>query len=103
MSESRRAGSRGSRGSDGSGGSPEELASALRAKARSAATTALREGLEEIDGRYGQRVADEVATLIDVAEVFAGLTEPEVPVRRNAKARKDDDDEPWEFKPLTGS
>jgi hypothetical protein len=90
MNESRRAGSRGA-GSPGR--TPEELAGALRAQARSAATAALREGLEDIDDRYGQHVADEVAGLIDVADVFAGLDD------RDAPARKDD--EPWEFKPLT--
>lgn len=86
MSESRRAG--------GPDRTAEELARALRARARSAATAALREGLEDIDDRYGQHVADEVAGLIDVAEVFAGLADRDVPERR-------DDDEPWEFKPLT--
>jgi hypothetical protein len=45
---------------------------------------ALREGLEDIDDRYGQRVADEVA----------GLDDRDVPAHK-------DDDEPWEFKPLT--
>jgi hypothetical protein len=81
------------------------LARTLRAKARSAATTALREGLEEIDDRYGQRVADEVANLIDIAEVFAGITDPDVQVRGNAggNKNKDDDEEPWEFTPLSRS
>jgi hypothetical protein len=97
MSESTRGGSR------GSDGTSEELASTLRTKARSAATAALREGLEEIDARHGQRVADEVAGLIDVAEVFAGLTDPAVAVRGNARVSKDDDDEPWEYKPLSRS
>jgi hypothetical protein len=94
MTEARRAGARGSEGTS------EELASALRAKARSAATTALREGLEEIDGRYGERVAEEVASLIDVAEVFAGLVDKDVQPRRKARDTRDDD-EPWEFKPMT--
>lgn len=96
MTEARRAGARGSEATS------EDLASALRAKARSAATTALREGLEEIDSRYGERVAEEVAGLIDVADVFAGLTDKEnVQPRGRAKDTRDDD-EPWEFKPMTG-
>jgi hypothetical protein len=75
----------------------EELARTLRTTARNAATTALREGLEEIDARHGPRVADEVAALIDVAEVYAGLADRDVPARGNG----DRDDEPWEFRPLT--
>ncbi|UMP07296.1 hypothetical protein [Amycolatopsis sp. EV170708-02-1] len=70
---------------------PEQLARGLRATARNAATTALREGLEDIEERHGRRVADEVAGLIDVDGVFAGLRETESP-------RRNDDDEPWEFK-----
>ncbi len=58
-----------------SGPSPEELASALRATARAAATAALREGLADIDDRYGLQVADEVLGLIDIADVFAGLVD----------------------------
>ncbi|MEA5360493.1 hypothetical protein VA596_13180 [Amycolatopsis sp., V23-08] len=72
----------------------EELARALRATARNAATTALRAGLEEIDARHGARVADEVAALIDVAGVYAGLADREVPAHGS-------DDEPWEYRPLT--
>jgi membrane carboxypeptidase/penicillin-binding protein len=114
MTESTRAGSR------GPDRTSEELAGTLREKARNAATAALREGLEEIDERHGQRVADEVATLIDVAEVFAGLADRDARVpastgrdasvsasaERNTtrtKARPKDDDEPWEFKPLSRS
>jgi hypothetical protein len=58
-----------------SGPSPEELASALRATARAAATAALREGLADIDDRYGLQVADEVLGLIDIADLFAGLVD----------------------------
>ncbi|WIV53693.1 hypothetical protein [Amycolatopsis nalaikhensis] len=86
--------------SSGPGRTPEELAAALRATARSAATSALREGLEDIDDRYGHDVADQVAGLIDVAEVFAGLTDPNVRGGRTRPAARDDD-EPWEFKPVT--
>ncbi|MFI7121319.1 hypothetical protein [Amycolatopsis sp. NPDC049868] len=71
---------------------PEQLARTLRATARNAATTALREGLEDIEERHGRRAADEVAGLIDVDGVFAGLRETESP------RRSGDDDEPWEFK-----
>jgi hypothetical protein len=81
----------------GPGSTSEELARTLRGQARSAATTALREGLEDIEGRHGQHVADEVAALIDVAGVFDGLTDRAVPARRD-----DGDDGEWEFKPLTG-
>jgi hypothetical protein len=73
----------------------EELARALRDQARSAATTALREGLEDIEARHGQHVADEVAALVDVAGVFDGLSERAAPARQ-------DEDNAWEFKPLTG-
>ncbi|WP_328609918.1 hypothetical protein OG943_12590 [Amycolatopsis sp. NBC_00345] len=90
MTEPRRGGSR---NSDGPDRTPEELARLLRAKARSAAASALREGLEEIEDRYGQHVADDVAGLADVDEVFAGLAD------REAEARRDDDG-PWEFKSL---
>ena len=72
----------------------EELARALQGRARSAATTALREGLEDIEARHGRHVADEVAALVDVAGVVDGLAE------RAAPAREDDGE--WEFKPLTG-
>ncbi|MEC3980260.1 hypothetical protein [Amycolatopsis sp. H20-H5] len=89
MTESRR----------GSGETPEELADALRAKARSAATTALRAGLEDVEDRYGQHFADEVAALIDVDDVFAGLADP-VAARRGHQG--EDDDGPYEFKSLTG-
>lgn len=82
----------------GSGETPEELASALRDQARSAATTALRAGLEDIEDRHGQQVADEVAALVDVDRVFAGLTEKPAPARRR---RDEDDDEPYEFRPVT--
>lgn len=74
---------------------PEELARALRTTARNAATTALREGLEEIEERHGQHVADEVAGLVDVDGVFDGLREPA------GRRRRDNDDEEWEFKPVT--
>lgn len=68
---------------------PEELAAALRAKARAAATAALREGLVDIDNRYGQHVADEVVGLLDIADIFDGLVE---------KGREPaDDDEPYEL------
>ncbi|MEV4603479.1 hypothetical protein AB0K15_39620 [Amycolatopsis sp. NPDC049253] len=92
MTESRRAGE-----------TSEELARTLRARARNAAVAVLREGLEEVDERHGRGVADEVAGLIDVAEVFAGLADREVPARgsRGGRGRSEDDDEPWEFKPLT--
>ncbi|MCR6482954.1 hypothetical protein M8542_08990 [Amycolatopsis sp. OK19-0408] len=73
---------------------PDELARALRATARTAATTALREGLEEIEERHGRDVADEVAGLVDVDGVFAGL-------REVTSRRADPDDEEWEFKPVT--
>jgi hypothetical protein len=92
MTESRRAGARSS-----GDRTTEELAGALRAQARSAATTALRAGLEDIEERHGQHVADEVAALIDVDEVFAGLTEKAVPARRH----DEDDDGPYEFRPVT--
>jgi 2-keto-3-deoxy-L-rhamnonate aldolase RhmA len=81
----------------GSGETPEELASALRDQARSAATTALRTGLEDIEDRHGQHVADEVAALVDVDGVFAGLNDP-VPARRGRP--QPEDDEPYEFKPV---
>ncbi|WP_143263885.1 hypothetical protein [Amycolatopsis kentuckyensis] len=81
----------------GSGETPEELASALRDKARSAAATALRAGLEDIEDRHGQHVADAVAALVDVDRVFAGLTGKPAPARR----RDEDDDEPYEFRPVT--
>jgi hypothetical protein len=90
MTESRRAGS--------DGRTPEELAGALRAQARSAATTALRTGLEDIEDRHGQHVADEVAALVNVDEVFAGLTEKAAPARRR---HEEDDEGPYEFKPVT--
>jgi hypothetical protein len=76
----------------------EELARTLRGQARSAATTTLREGLEDIEARHGQHVADEVAALIDVPGVFDGLTERAVPARRDDR----NEDGEWEFKPLTG-
>lgn len=94
VSESRRAGAR------GSAGSSEELARALLAQARSAATAAVREGLEDIEERHGQHVADEVAGLLDVAEVFAGLADHDVRVRDDDRDTRDDDG-PWEFKPVT--
>lgn len=84
--------------SDSPGPTSEDLARTLRVEARSAATTALREGLEDIEDRHGQHVADEVAALIDVAGVFDGLTDRAVPTRRDSR----DDDEAWEFKPQTG-
>ncbi|MEU8638159.1 hypothetical protein AB0C38_38765 [Amycolatopsis sp. NPDC048633] len=77
---------------------PAELARTLQGQARSAATTALREGLEDIEARHGQHTADEVAALIDVAGVFEGLTDRPAPVRGDDR----DDDGAWEFKPLTG-
>lgn len=73
---------------------PAELARTLQGRARSAATTVLREGLEDIEARHGRPVADEVAALVDVAGVFDGLAS------RAAPAREDDGE--WEFKPLTG-
>jgi hypothetical protein len=76
----------------------EELARTLRGQARSAATTSLREGLEDIEARHGQHVADEVAALIDVPGVFDGLTERAAPARRDDR----NEDGEWEFKPLTG-
>ena len=82
----------------GSGETPEELASALRDRARGAATMALRAGLEDIEDQHGQHVADEVAALVDVDWVFAGLTEKPAPARRR---RDEDDDEPYEFRPVT--
>jgi hypothetical protein len=102
MSEPRRAGARGAE----SGGTSEELARALLTRARSAATAALREGLEDIDDRHGQHVADEVAGLIDVAEVFAGLADDDVRPRGNSRdvrlrGNPRDDDGPWEFKPVS--
>ncbi|MFI5590335.1 hypothetical protein ACIA5G_35185 [Amycolatopsis sp. NPDC051758] len=81
----------------GAGETPEELASALQDRARSAATTALRTGLEDIEGRHGQHVADEVAALVDVDGVFAGLTAKAAPARRR---QDEDDDGPYEFKPV---
>jgi hypothetical protein len=76
-------------------GTPEELARLLKAKARSAAIAALREGLEEIEGRHGQHVADEVSGLVDVGAVFDGLDD-------EAEARPDEtDDGPWELKSLS--
>ncbi len=92
MTESRRAGARSSEDR-----TPAELADALRAQARSAATASLRAGLEDIEDRHGQHVADEVAALIDVDEVFAGLTGKPVPARRH----DEDDDGPYEFRPVT--
>lgn len=86
MNESRRA------------GAPAELACALLATARSAATAALREGLEDIEERHGRHVADEVAGLLDVAEVYAGLADHDVRPRGRADR---DDDGPWEFKPVS--
>lgn len=80
----------------GSGETPEELASALRDQARSAATTALRRGLEDIEDQRGQHVADEVAALVDVDGVFAGLNDP-APAR---PGRSQEDDEPYEFTPV---
>lgn len=71
---------------------PEELAEVLRAKARAAATMALREGLEDIDDRYGMQVADEVVGLIDIADVFAGLVDED-------QDSSDGVYEPGEFKP----
>ncbi|AUI59598.1 hypothetical protein [Amycolatopsis sp. BJA-103] len=71
---------------------PEELARTLRATARTAATGALREGLEEIETRHGQHIADEVAGLLDVDGVFAGLRDTE------NRRRGSNDDVPWEFK-----
>jgi hypothetical protein len=79
----------------------DELARALQGQARSAATTALREGLEDIEAQHGQHVADEVAALIDVSEVFDGLTERAAPGRRDDRDSREDDGA-WEFKPLTG-
>ena len=78
-----------------SDGTPEELARLLKAKARSAAIAALREGLEELAGRHGQQGADEGAALVDVAAVFAGLDD-------EAEAHRDEtDDGPWELKSLS--
>ncbi|WP_372666764.1 hypothetical protein [Amycolatopsis kentuckyensis] len=79
----------------GSGETPEELANALRDRARSAATTALRTGLEDIEDRHGQHVADEVAALVDVDGVFAGLNDP-----AHRGRPQPEDDEPYEFKPV---
>ncbi|WP_037370698.1 hypothetical protein [Amycolatopsis orientalis] len=73
---------------------PEELARGLRSAARNAATAALRKGLEEIEERHGQHVADQVVGLVDVDGVFAGLREPE------RARRSGGDDEPWELKPM---
>lgn len=70
---------------------PEELARALRDRARAAATAALREGLENIDARYGMEVANEVVGLIDIDETFAGL------VDENRKSQDGDDDGPYEL------
>ncbi|MBE8516931.1 hypothetical protein ILP97_05280 [Amycolatopsis sp. H6(2020)] len=81
----------------GSGETPEELANVVRDKARSAATLALRTGLEDIEDRHGQYVADKVAALVDVAGVFAGLNDP-VTARRGRP--QPEDDEPYEFKPV---
>ncbi|WP_328647768.1 hypothetical protein OHS58_08275 [Amycolatopsis sp. NBC_00348] len=91
MNESRRA------------GGSEELARTLLATARSAATAAVRAGLEDIEERHGQHVADEVAGLIDVAEVYAGLADHDVRPRGRADRRDRDnrDDGPWEFKPVS--
>ena len=77
---------------------PAELARTLQGQARSAATTALREGLEDIEARHGRHVADEVAALVDVAGVFDGLADRAAPARRDGR----DEDGAWEFKPLTG-
>ncbi|GAB3360804.1 hypothetical protein [Amycolatopsis echigonensis] len=76
---------------------PEELARGLRSTARNAATTALRKGLEEIEERHGQHVADEVAGRVDVDGVFAGLRETK------SSPRGGNDDEPWELKPTTSA
>ncbi|SEO82177.1 hypothetical protein [Amycolatopsis saalfeldensis] len=92
MSEPRRDASR-----NGPERSPEELARLLKAKARSAAVGALREGLEEIEGQYGQHVADEVAGLVDVTGVFAGLDDHAAGTGADSK----DDDGPWELKSLS--
>ncbi|MFJ7212915.1 hypothetical protein [Amycolatopsis sp. NPDC098790] len=81
----------------GSGETPVELASALRDQARSAATLALRTGLEDVEDRHGQHVADEVAALVDVDGVFAGLSDPVTARRARPQA---EDDEPYEFKPV---
>jgi hypothetical protein len=81
----------------GAGETPEELANVLRDQARSAATLALRTGLEDIEDRHGQHVADKVAALVDVDGVFAGLDDP-VPARRGRP--RPEDDEPYEFKPV---
>jgi len=81
----------------GSGESPEELANVVRDQARSAATQALRTGLENIEDRYGPHVADKVAALVDVDGVFAGLNDP-VTARRGRP--QPEDDEPYEFKPV---
>ncbi|WP_410621182.1 hypothetical protein [Amycolatopsis sp. cmx-8-4] len=89
MNESRRA------------GTPAELARTLLATARSAATAALRAGLEGIEERHGQHVADEVAGLIDVAEVYGGLADHDVRPRGRADRDDRDDDGPWEFKPVS--
>ncbi|HEY3712693.1 MAG TPA: hypothetical protein VGL64_25170 [Amycolatopsis sp.] len=94
MTEPRRGAAR---NSDGPDRTPEELASLLKAKARSAAVAALREGLEEIEGQYGQHIADTVAGLVDVTEVFAGLDDDEAETRPDGK----DDDGPWELKSLS--
>ncbi|MGC7096066.1 hypothetical protein ACPZ19_15445 [Amycolatopsis lurida] len=72
-------------------GSPEELAKELRAKARAAATAALREGLVDIDNRHGQHMADEVVALLDIADIFDGLVEA------GKGAGEDDDEQPYEL------
>ncbi|AXB42450.1 hypothetical protein [Amycolatopsis albispora] len=73
-----------------SGPTPEELARALRAKARAAATAALREGLVDIDERHGQHVADEVVGLLDLPDLFEGLLEP-------GQDTDDSDEKPYEL------
>lgn len=92
--DSRRAGS--SR-ADSPEESPAVLARTLRAQARAAATTALRNGLEQLEDAHGQHVADEVAGLLEVEEIFAGLHDPD---RRTGSGAGGADDEPWVLKPL---
>ncbi|QFU89406.1 hypothetical protein [Amycolatopsis sp. YIM 10] len=72
-------------------GSPEELARELRAKARVAATAALREGLVDIDNRHGQHMADEVVALLDIGDIFDGLVEA------GRGTGEDDDEQPYEL------
>ena len=71
--------------------SPEELAKALRAKARAAATAALREGLVDVESRHGQHVADEVVGLLDIADLYQGLVEP------GRDSDSAEDDQPYEL------